>query len=72
MTAELLVYQLDQHVFGYLRAQFDWQSDGSIRGFMQAAGLPGITYVGAQGGTTQPQDFKKVSCFIALYNTLVW
>jgi hypothetical protein len=55
----MLVYQLDQHVFGHVRATFKWHSDGSIRGTVDAVGLPGVAYVTSSGS---PDQFTKVSC----------
>jgi hypothetical protein len=57
MSAEMLVYNAEEHVFGYLRADFAWQPDGSIAGSSQVLGLPGIWYAG--DGTSPWQDYVK-------------
>jgi hypothetical protein len=51
LTAELLAFNADLSVFGYARAEFQWQAGGAITGRLSFQGLPAMQYgAGAAGG----------------------
>lgn len=52
LTAELLGYNPDTHVFGYLRIDFRWKKDGGVQAHIQVgvAGTALIVREGAEAG----------------------
>jgi hypothetical protein len=50
LTAELLAFNADLSVFGYAKAEFEWQADGSISGRLAFQGLPAMQYDGSAAG----------------------
>ncbi|GFR51054.1 hypothetical protein Agub_g13376 [Astrephomene gubernaculifera] len=44
LTAQLVTYSPDRHVFGYWRAHFRWGAEGVIQGFMTVQGLPAVDW----------------------------
>ncbi|GFR49555.1 hypothetical protein Agub_g11601 [Astrephomene gubernaculifera] len=44
LTAQMVSYDAEMHVFGYWRAEFSWGAEGAIRGSFSLQGLPAATW----------------------------
>ncbi len=71
LSAELLSYSPDLHVFGYMRLNFAWRPDGSVVASATLTGLPALDYLNPE--TTWDEAWNEVCvCVCVCMCVRVW